>query len=1328
MAAQSVQSQTFSVFAPNADEYPTMKARVYALDENGEQIYNLDKSQLKIRQGDEELEVLSISCPTPRPPDAISSVLTIDISGSMNGRGLEKAKSAAKAWINALPLGKSECALTTFNQQNYLNQDFTTDRERLLERVDELSAAGGTSFNAGFFERMSGALLIAQRSKHKPVIVFLTDGFADGDEEEIIAQANKIGAEIYCVTLENEAPDILRNVAFATGGQYYENITTVEEAEEIYLKILQTAQGAGPCDLTWMAQDCPTFIDTEIEYLENGMTSTFNYEVSQNVLPALEVNPGQSIKFGGIIPGKNARKDITLHARNKQVIIDTIRSNNDLFQIRKYSGEQIVLNPGDSTTFQIRFAPKDSNYVFGKVTIESNVCSGGFLYVSGGFPYSGIEEQTLFVTNPNGGEKLAAGSDTTVTWTGLTPDDVVLLEYSTDGGENWFLVSDSAFGLEHTWRVPDVGSQFCLMRAKAFDSNEKGTKELSGHISAVTEITWSPDGTRIISDCEDRIMFMWDVDLGKSIHNFTTFLDYHSVAWSPDGNLIAYALSDYSVRLCDAKAVNYPEIMELKGQPLWIHSIDWNPQSTMLASGGNSGDIMIWDTTSALVKTLVGSGSVIRKVRWSKDGENLASVDESGNLVIWNFQSGEATRTIKAHDGEALCLAWSPEDSRIATGGMDNLIKVWDAEAGNAIETFSDHLAPVNAIDWDRTGLRLASGDEDGKIIITDMEIETTALTLEKHTRGVRDLRWDRTGAFLASSSSDHDILIWSFEYIFQQDESDDLWSIVIPEVEGRNIDFGRIALGDFKDSVVVGYLENLSDIKVRIDSISIDANSSFRIISGVPPYYLKEDGVRDVEIGFHPQAEGQYSEQIEIYTQNQILKYTLTGEAIDMKVEVSNRFVDFGEVFIGDRKDTLVAVIKNIGDVKIKIDSASMLGPDRRQFKILDFAGAEIEAGDSLELSINFTPQDSGRTNGVIGFYYEEIGSPAMVQLFGEGVSRCGKDAFYYSDFSLMDNLNLVGSAHNAENRIFVTYSQEEKTGGVWHTVPIDATIGFSTSFVMEMNNGVKIGIDDFSSPGADGFAFVIQAMDTDVLGGGGYSLGYGGIQNSLAVEFDSFSNDDKQVEDINDPDGNHVAVQSRGLEENSAYHDDENTLAIVPDAIELVADGRPYHIKIEYNYEEDSTFVVYVDTTGDFLEPMIEIKDFDLARYLKMIEEKYVYLGITSSTGESYESHELLSWEYCPKKEPPTSVVKEIEEISEINVFPNPGRDLINIDAGKYVILEIEILNLYGDKVASLDNSIIMSGNKYQWNSMQMPDGVYYCRIKTNRGIVAEKIMLIK
>jgi WD40 repeat protein len=1328
---QTAYSQTLSVFAPSSENYPIMQAKVYALDEDGKQLYNLSATDFKIKQGDDELQVLSVSCPTPRPPDAISSVLTIDISGSMQGHGLLKAKAAANAWINSLPLGKSECALTTFNQSNYLNQDFTTDKERLLQRVDELESAGGTSFNAGFIDKMSGALLIAERAKHKPVIVFLTDGQADGNEEEIIAKANEIGAEIYCVTLENEAPEILKNIAYATGGNYYENITSEADAEEIYLKILQTAQGAGPCEIEWMAKDCPTYVDTEFELTTNGTQSIINYEVPQNVLPALAVKPGQSIKFGGIIPGKSLRKDVTLYALNKQVIIDTITSNNDLFQFRGYSGEVITLNPGDSLTFQIKYSPKDSTYTFGKIKIVSNVCSGGFLYVSGGYPYSGIAEQTLFLTHPNGGEKFAAGSDTSITWVGLTPEDVILLEYSTDAGENWFLASDSAYGLEHRWSVPNTESSTCLMRAKAFDSNEKGTKTLSGHISEVSEITWSPDGTRLISDCEDRIMFLWDIDLGKSIHNFTTFLHYHSVAWSPDGNLIAYALSDYSVRLCDANATNYPEIQRLDGQPLWIKSIDWSPDSRMIASGGNGRDVVIWDTSSAVIQTLKGHSNVITKVRWSKDGDKLASVDEGGNLIIWDFDGGSADRTLQAHQGEALCLAWSPDDTRIATGGSDNLVKIWDVDAGNVVNTFSDHLGPVNAIDWDITGLRLASGDEEGKIIITDMEIETTALELTKHTRDIKDLKWSKSGAFLASGSSDHDIRIWSFEYFFQEDESDALWSIVIPEVEAKLIDFGTIALGDFRDSVVVGFLENKSDIPVRIDSIYIGGPIDyFRIISGLPPLTIEANGTASVEFGFHPKAVGNMTSSVVVHTQNDTLEYDLLGNAVDINIEITNKYVDFGKVFLGDRKDTLVAVLKNIGDKDIEIDSAAMLGPDKYQFKIIDgFQKQLVAAGDSLELQLSYIPQDSGRTNGVIGFYYDEIGSPTMVQLFGEGLTRCGKDAFFYPDFSFTDNLNLVGKARKSENRISITPSKALQTGGLWHTVMLDMTKGFQSTFVVEMNNGVKLGIDDGSSPGADGFAFVIQANTNEELGYGGYGMGYERIVNSLAVEFDSFANDDKQIENRHDPDGHHVAVQSRGLERNLAMHSDENTLAIAPDAIQLVADGRNYHIKIEYNYNHDSTFKVFVDTTGEFNEPVIELTDFDLGRYIDFIDEKYAFIGITASTGESYETHELLSWEYCPVKDTSSTSVEEEIADYDIKIFPNPGNNKIWIDIrANQFTQEIEIFNLYGDKVAALGQGIVRDGELYLWNSTEMPSGVYYCRIGTNNGVLSSKIMLLR
>lgn len=37
--------------------------------------------------------------------------------------------------------------------------------------------------------------------------------------------------------------------------------------------------------------------------------------------------------------------------------------------------------------------------------------------------------------------------------------------------------------------------------------------------------------------------------------------------------------------------------------------------------------------------------------------------------------------------------------------------------------------------------------------------------------------------------------------------------------------------------------------------------------------------------------------------------------------------------------------------------------------------------------MDLRFNPTDVGRTSGLLHFYYNGIGSPATVQLFGEGV-----------------------------------------------------------------------------------------------------------------------------------------------------------------------------------------------------------------------------------------------------------------------------------------------------------------------------------------------------
>ncbi len=61
-------SQSLSVFDINTDDFPIVKAKFYAFDENGEQITDLTPDDFKITENGVEREVLSVACPPPQPP------------------------------------------------------------------------------------------------------------------------------------------------------------------------------------------------------------------------------------------------------------------------------------------------------------------------------------------------------------------------------------------------------------------------------------------------------------------------------------------------------------------------------------------------------------------------------------------------------------------------------------------------------------------------------------------------------------------------------------------------------------------------------------------------------------------------------------------------------------------------------------------------------------------------------------------------------------------------------------------------------------------------------------------------------------------------------------------------------------------------------------------------------------------------------------------------------------------------------------------------------------------------------------------------------------
>jgi VWFA-related protein len=315
-------SQSLTLFDIDASNFPTIRAKFYAIDKDGKQIVSLSPSDFELKENGIKRNITFVSCPTPKPPQALSSVLVIDVSGSMawGPPNIELAKEAARAWVAGLPLGKSECAITAFNHNNYLVQDFTTDRSKLLAGINKLQPQGGTDYDMAMLNPMAGGLLITKNGKYKRVIIFLSDGMPNTEPQtsKIIQEANKQGVVIYGVTLGMPCPQSIKDMSNQTGGQWFENVTTVEQARRIYQQILQTAQGGDPCTIEWQSQVSCTAVITNVELtlLQNGTKTTTSYQSPLTSIARLEFNP-TIVRFQNPQIGVINQQKVTVTARGR---------------------------------------------------------------------------------------------------------------------------------------------------------------------------------------------------------------------------------------------------------------------------------------------------------------------------------------------------------------------------------------------------------------------------------------------------------------------------------------------------------------------------------------------------------------------------------------------------------------------------------------------------------------------------------------------------------------------------------------------------------------------------------------------------------------------------------------------------------------------------------------------------------------------------------------------------------------------------------------------------------------------------------------------------
>jgi WD40 repeat protein len=294
-------------------------------------------------------------------------------------------------------------------------------------------------------------------------------------------------------------------------------------------------------------------------------------------------------------------------------------------------------------------------------------------------------------------------------------------------------------------------------------------KELSTlkHGNWVNSLAWSPDGKMLASASSDKTIKLWSSD-GKALSTLKGHSDgVNSVAWSPDGKMLASASNDKTIKLWsnDGK-----QLFTLKGSN-WINSLAWSVDGKTLASASFDNIIQLWNIKGTELRTLNHKGGV-NSVAWNPDGKTLASASPgetiklSSNdgkeistltgspgetIKLWS-KDGKALSTLKGHSDGVNSVAWSPDGKMLASASNDKTIKLWSQD-GKELSTFKGHNAEVTSVAWSRDGKTLTSGGVDGVIKLWNLDgRELIALKEYSTMIGVTSVAWSPDGKTLAAA------------------------------------------------------------------------------------------------------------------------------------------------------------------------------------------------------------------------------------------------------------------------------------------------------------------------------------------------------------------------------------------------------------------------------------------------------------------------------------------------------------------------------------------------------------------------------------------------